>query len=97
MLLHGIIATLNFRKAIMLSIILLAPKNLIIIPAIIISSVSGIKLYKSITKERKSQTIKFGIIKHTVLSMISFLLVIVASFVEAYITPSLLNVFKTFL
>lgn len=93
----GIMAVLEFKKSIVMSIILLLPKNLIIIPAMILSSVSGINLYKNIIKDRRKQTIKIEIIRHSLICSISLMLMIVAAFCEAYITPFLLNFFKSFL
>lgn len=93
----AIVATLEFRKAITFALLALLPQNLIIIPSILFCSVSGIKLYKHIMKDKDKRTIRLEIIRHTILSIFSLVAIIIASFVEIYISTNLLIIFKGFL
>lgn len=47
------------------------------------------KLYKSIMKDKRRENIKLEIIRHTMISIISFVFLVLASFIEVYISTSL--------
>ena len=72
-------------------------QNIIAIPCILGLTVSATRLCKTIIKDRKKENIKYGIIKHTIFAIIVCILLILASFVEVYISTTLfriaLNVF----
>lgn len=93
----AIIATLEFRKAITFTLLALLPQNIIIIPSILFCSVSGIKLYKHIMKDKDKNNIRIEIVRHTILSIFSLIAIIIASFIEIYISTNLLIIFKDFL
>lgn len=78
-------------KGFLFSIVTLLFQNIFLIPALLAISVSGIKLYRSITKNRKKENIKLEIYKHSIFSFIMTILLIIASFAEAYISSNLLN------
>ena len=85
----AIIGTVGRFKGFKFIISSLFLQNIIIIPCIIVLSVSGIKLYKSIIKDRRRENIKVEIIKYlSILFMIS-VLNIIAAFIESYISANI--------
>lgn len=72
-------------------------QNVIIIPAIIILGVSCIKLYTSIIKDRRRENIKISILKHSVISVIILIALIVASIVKVEMSYRMIvNLIKYF-
>lgn len=65
-------------------------QNIIFIPALMILGVSAIKLYKSIIKDRRKENIKLSIVKHTVLSTIILVALIVSSIVKIEVSYRLI-------
>lgn len=66
-------------------------QNIIFIPAIFALAVSGIKLYKSIIKDKKKENIKLQICRHSVYSALISIALIVTSFIEVYVSTSILE------
>ena len=64
------ISIMGIQKGILFVLILLLLQNLLIIPAILALSVSGIKLYQSITKDKRKENVKLEMVRHTVFSLI---------------------------
>lgn len=93
----AVIATTEFRKAISFIMLSLLPQNIIIIPTILLITVSGIKLYRYIMKDKNKDNIKIELIRHTIISLIALVAIIIASFIEVYISTNLLLFFKDFL
>ena len=72
-------------------------QNIIFIPAIMILGVSSIKLYKSIVKDRRKENIKISIVKHTILSAIILIALIISSIIKIEISYRLIvNFIKYF-
>ena len=71
-------------------------QNLIIIPCVIGMAVSGIKMYKSIVKDKRRKNIKVEIIRHTIFSLIILAVLTVASFIETYLSINLLVLCKEY-
>lgn len=84
-LIMGLAKGLSFA----LSSILL--QSILFIPAILALGVSGFKLYKSIIKDNRKENIKIEIIRHTMFSFVMVLILIVASFVEIFISTNILK------
>ena len=85
------ITILGTQKGIIFFLTKILIQNIIIIPVIISLAVSGMKLYKSIMKDKRRENIKLQIIRHTIISIISFMFLVLASFIEVYISTSLLT------
>lgn len=84
------IATWNTGNGILFFVTSMLLQNLIIIPCIIALAVSGIKLYKSIMKDKRKENIKFEIFRHTIFSAIILGMLSISAFIEAYISTNLL-------
>ena len=94
----AIIATLGVQKGILFFTVTMLLHNLIFIPVIICMTISCMKLYKSIMKDRRRENIKIEIIRHTLISIVLSLFLVVASLIESYVSTNLLmlsiNLFK---
>ena len=66
-------------------------QNLIFIPCLIALAVSGIKLYKSIMKDKRKENIKFEIFRHTIFSVFILVFLLVSSLIETYVSSNLLT------
>ncbi len=84
------IAVLGTQKGIIFLLSTIFLQNLIFIPVIIFMTISCIKLYKSIMKDKRRENIKIEIIRHTIVSIILFVLLVVASLIEVYVSTNIL-------
>lgn len=72
-------------------------QNIIFIPALMILGVSSIKLYKSIIKDRRKENIKLSILKHSIVSFIIMLSLMISSIIKIEISYRLIiNLIKYF-
>lgn len=85
------ITILGVQKGIIFFLTTILMQNIIAIPVIISLAVSGMKLYKSIMKDKRRENIKLQIIRHTIISIIALIFLVLASFIEVYISTSLLT------
>ena len=84
-------------KGLIFVLMTLLLQNIIFIPAIMILGVSSIKLYKSIIKDRRKENIKLSIIKHSMISLIIFIILIICSIVKIELSYRLtVNMIKYF-
>jgi len=65
-------------------------QNLIFLPCMMALAVSGIKLYKSIMKDKRKENIKFEIFRHTIFSLIILIALLLSSVIETYVSTNLL-------
>lgn len=86
-----IIFSFGIFKGILFLITAMLIQNIISIPCVISLGVSCMKLYKSIIGNTKKDNIKFEIIRHTLFSIFILIILILASFVEVYISTKMLN------
>ena len=86
----AIIATFGVQKGILFFAVTMLLHNLIFIPVIICMTISCIKLYKSIMKDKRRENIKVEIIRHMLVSIMLGLLLIIAAFIESYVSTNLL-------
>lgn len=84
-----IILNLGLGKGIIFCIISMLMQNIIYIPALLALAVSGIRLYKSIMKDKRKENIKIEIIRHTIFCLSMLVLFIISSFIEVYISANL--------
>lgn len=88
---------LGTLKGILFIVITIFLQNVIFIPAIMILGVSSIKLYTSIIKDRRKENIKLSILKHSIVSLIIMMALIVSSIVKTEVSYRLIvNLIKYF-
>ena len=88
---------LGRMKALIFIAITILLQNIIFIPAIMILGVSSIKLYKSIVKDRRKENIKFSIVKHSIVSAIILIALIISSIIKIEISYRMIvNLIKYF-
>lgn len=85
----SLVAILSPTKAILFFATSMLLQNLIIIPSILALAVSGIKLYKSIVKDKRKENIKVEIIRHTLFSLIILCSLAIASLLETYLSSNM--------
>lgn len=90
------IAILGTQKGTVFFLTAILLQNIIFIPVLIALAVSGMKLYKSIMKDRRKENIKLEIIRHTIISIILFAFLVVSSLIEVYVSTNLLTSFINF-
>lgn len=76
---NGIIISLSF----------LLLHNIISIPTMFAICVSGVKLYKSIMKNKQKDNIKLEILRHTIFCAIMLLFMVISSVVEVYLSTNI--------
>lgn len=90
----NIIITIGTWQGIAFTLSSMLLQSIIIIPAIISLGVSGINLYKEIMKNRRRENIKQKIYKHTIFSGITAFFMIIAAFIETYLSGNLILICK---
>lgn len=85
--------TLGTIKGICFCLISIFLQNILFIPAVLTLGVSSIKLYKSIMKDKRKENIKVEIIRHTIISILMILILIMSSIVENVISTTILQGF----
>ena len=93
----SIIAILGSTKGALFVITSMLLQNIIVIPSILALAVSGIKLYKSILKDKRKENIKGEIIRHTLFSLIILAFLILASVIETYLSSNLFMLYSKYL
>ena len=85
------ISIMGISKGIIFVLILLLLQNLLVIPAILALAVSGIKLYKSIMRDKTKENVKIEMLRHTVFSLIMLMVLIVPSVIEIFVSTNILK------
>lgn len=85
------ISIMGISKGIIFVLILLLLQNLLVIPAILALAVSGIKLYKSITRDKTKENVKIEMLRHTVFSLIMLMILIISSVIEIFVSTNILK------
>lgn len=85
----SILSSIGIGYGIMFSLCSLLLHNIIFIPVLLATSVSGMKLYKSIIKNRERENVKIEFVRHTLFCAIMLVLLAIASLIEVYISTNL--------
>lgn len=93
----SIIAVLGPGNGILFILSTLLLHNIIFIPVLLATSVSGMKLYKSIMKNRERENIKIEFLRHTIFCAIMLVLLLISSFTEVYISTNLSKFFANYI
>ena len=93
----SILSSIGIGYGIVFSLCSLLLHNIIFIPVILATSVSGMKLYKSIVKNREKQNIKVEFIRHTLFCTIMLLLLVISSLIEVYISTNLCKIIVNYI
>ena len=68
-------------------------QNIIFIPSIIILGVSSIKIYKSMIKDKRKENIKLSIVKHSLVSIIIIITLIISSIIKIEVSYRMISSF----
>lgn len=85
--------TLGATKGIIFCLLAIFVQNIILIPSILTLGVSSMKLYKSIIKDKRKENIKLEIMRHTIIGVIVFVILIASAIIENIISIPLLKSF----
>ncbi len=85
----SVISTLGIGNGILFTLSSLLLHNIVFIPAMLAISVSGMKLYKSIIKNREKENVKIEFIRHTIFCIIMLCFLVISSLIETYISTNL--------
>lgn len=86
------IVTFGMGKGILFTLSSVLLQNILFIPGILALAVSGIKLYKSIVKDKRKENVKLEITRHTIFSAIVLIVLEISAFIEVYISTNLLQI-----
>lgn len=84
------IGVLGASKGIVFILVSIFLQSIIFIPTLLALAVSGIKLYKSIMKDKRRENIKLEIMRHTLCCFGLLLVLVIASIIEVYVSSNLL-------
>ena len=96
------IAILGIWKGLLFAVTLLLLQNILIIPVIFAIALSGIKLHNNILKTNKNEeqrfkirkersNLKIELLRHSLLSLIMSIILIISSFIEVYASTNFFN------
>lgn len=93
----SVIIALGIKDGTFYNISTLLLHNIIFIPALLGVSVSGMKMYKSIVKNREKENIKIEFLRHTIFSVIMLILLMISSIIEVYFSTNLAKIILKFI
>jgi len=85
----SLLTTFGIWNGIIISTSFMFLHNIIFIPTMFAISVSGVKLYKSIMKNKQRENIKLEILRHTIFCFIMLLGMTISSIIETYLSTNL--------
>lgn len=87
------IVTLGTWNGTLFSLSSMLLQNIIYIPCMFALAVSGIRLYKSIMKDKRRENVKIEIVRHIMFSLLIGGVMLLGTFVETYVSTNLINAF----
>lgn len=93
----SIIGVLGTQKGIVFLITSLLLQNILFIPCLLALGVSGLKLYRSIMKDKRKENIKVEIYRHTIFCLLMLIGLVCSSVIETYVSSSLFTYSVEFL
>lgn len=85
------VTILGITKGTIFSLVNFLLPSILLIPAMLAIAVSGIKLYRSITKDKRRENIKLEIFRHTIFSLVMLIFMLAASVLEVSISANILK------
>ena len=85
------VTILGITKGTIFSLVNFLLPSILLIPAMLAIAVSGMKLYRSITKDKRRENIKLEIFRHTIFSLVMLIFMLVASVLEVSISANTLK------
>ncbi len=86
----SVIATLGVKGGMTFILSSMLLQNIIFIPILFALAISGIRLYKSIMKDRRRENIKLEILRHTIFCAMLGIVMILVSLIETYVSTNIL-------
>lgn len=86
----SILTTFTVGKGILFFATSMLLQNILFLPCLTALAVSGVKLYKSIMKDKRKENIKLEIFRHTTFCLVILAILAIGSFIETYISNNLL-------
>lgn len=93
----SILAVLGKWQGMIFAFLAVGLQNIIYIPCILALAVSGIKLYKSIIKDKKQENIKIEIIRHILFSSVISAIFLLGALIEVYVSTNFIIMFSKYL
>jgi len=83
--------TMGIGKGLAFILVCLLLQNILLIPAILALGVSGIKLYKSVMKDKRKENIKLEILRHTIFSGVMICVLILSAIVKINVSGGIME------
>ncbi len=93
----SIIASLGIGNGFLFILSSLLIHNIIFIPGLLALGVSGMKIYKSIVKNKERDNVKIEFLRHTIFCIIILILLSIASIIEVYISTNLTKILANYM
>lgn len=85
----SIISCFGIGKGILISLSIMLLHNIIFIPTMLATSVSGVKVYQSIMKNKDRDNIRIEILRHTIFCALMLILMVISSLIEIYASTNI--------
>lgn len=85
----SILNVFGLWNGLLISFSFLLLHNIIFVPTMFVISVSGVKLYKSIMKNKQRENIKLEILRHTIFCFIMLVGMLLSAIIETYLSTNI--------